>query len=153
MLALYRSGRQREALPHYDGVRRGLADELGVDPSPPLRDLHQEILTSTAPLAPRVDTTPVPRQLPADLRGFTGRSEQLDLLDDEPRAVVATVSGTAGVGKTAVAVRWAHRVADGQLYVNLRGFDPGGTVLDPAEAVRGFLGALGVLGASVPTDP
>ena len=159
MLALYRSGQQREALRHYEVVRRGLADELGVDPSPALRELHQQILTATAAPAPQPDGTPVPRQLPADLPGFTGRDDQLDELDallaERPDAVVvAALSGTAGVGKTTVAVRWAHRVADrfpdGQLYVNLRGFDPGGTVLDAADAVRGFLDALGVPAGSVP---
>ena len=72
-----------------------------------------------------------------------------------PRAVViSAVSGTAGVGKTALAVHWGHTVAhrfpDGQLYVNLRGFDPSGQVMDPAEAIRGFLDALGVAPERIP---
>jgi tetratricopeptide (TPR) repeat protein len=107
--------------------------------------------------------TVVPAQLPADVPGFAGRGEHLAWLDkllagveaDAPAAVViSAVSGTAGVGKTALAVRWAHRVRgefpDGQLYVNLRGFDPGGRVMEPAEAVRGFLDALGVPPQRVP---
>jgi tetratricopeptide (TPR) repeat protein len=70
--------------------------------------------------------------------------------------IIAAVSGTAGVGKTTLAVRWAHRVAarfpDGQLYVNLRGFDPGGLALEPSEAIRGFLEAFGVPVARIPVD-
>ncbi|MCW6005435.1 tetratricopeptide repeat protein [Micromonospora sp. CPCC 205371] len=107
--------------------------------------------SATSPLAPR--------QLPADVYGFTGRAGQLAELDkllDGPGAVVAVVSGTAGVGKTALAVHWAHRVADrfpdGQLYVNLRGFDPGGAPLDPSAAVRGFLIALGASAGQIPAD-
>ena len=161
MLALYRSGQQQEALRHYDVIRRGLADELGVDPSPPLRQVHQEILTAKAAPAPRPDVTHVPRQLPADLPGFSGRHDQLAELDAlvagrSDGVVIAALTGAAGVGKTTFAVRWAHRVADrfpdGQLYVNLRGFDPTGTVLDGADAVRGFLEALGVPPGSVPHD-
>jgi tetratricopeptide (TPR) repeat protein len=109
--------------------------------------------------------TTVPARLPADVAGFSGRAGHLrqltDLLDAAgapPAApVVATISGTAGVGKTALAVHWAHRVAgefpDGQLYVNLRGFHQGGQVMAPAEAVRGFLDALGVPPDRVPPDP
>jgi len=104
-----------------------------------------------------------PAQLPRDVAGFAGRGEQLARLDallgsgatEAPAAVViSAVSGTAGVGKTALAVHWAHRVADrfpdGQLYVNLRGFDPGGQVLAPAVAVRGFLDALEVPAERIP---
>jgi len=104
--------------------------------------------------SPRNRTEPVPAQLPADIAGFAGRREHLRQLDElvtgaDPKTVViAAVSGTAGVGKTALAVHWAHTVAhrfpDGQLYVNLRGFDPGGMSTDPAEAVRTLLDGLGV---------
>jgi transcriptional regulator with XRE-family HTH domain/tetratricopeptide (TPR) repeat protein len=109
----------------------------------------------------RIDR-PVPAQLPADVPGFTGREAALGELDRlltddgvRPRtSVISAVSGTAGVGKTAVAVHWAHRVADqfpdGQLYVNLRGFDPDGRVMAPGNAVRGFLDALGVAPEQVP---
>jgi tetratricopeptide (TPR) repeat protein len=104
-----------------------------------------------------------PRQLPADIAGFAGRRTQLACLDallnppsdpDASGAVISVISGTAGVGKTALAVHWAHRVADrfpdGQLYVDLRGFDPGGQAMDPAEAVRHFLEALEVAGLRIP---
>ncbi|MER6140442.1 NB-ARC domain-containing protein, partial [Streptomyces sparsogenes] len=99
---------------------------------------------------------PRPAQLPQDLPAFSGRRDELArlsaLLPDGDRpldeAVIAAIGGVAGVGKTTLAVRWAHRVADrfpdGQLYVDLRGSGPGGTALDPGEAVRGFLCALGV---------
>jgi tetratricopeptide (TPR) repeat protein/transcriptional regulator with XRE-family HTH domain len=107
----------------------------------------------------------VPKQLPPDVWGFTGRTAELDRLDEllavstpKPSTVVITaVSGTAGVGKTALAVHWAHRVADrfpdGQLYVNLRGFDISGQAVDPAAAVRGFLDALQVPAQRIPTAP
>jgi tetratricopeptide (TPR) repeat protein/DNA-binding XRE family transcriptional regulator len=104
---------------------------------------------------------PVPAQLPADVTGFVGRSDQLGrlskLLDtgDRPGTVViSAIAGTAGVGKTALAVHWAHqtldRFPDGQLYVNLRGFDPAGAAATPAEAVRSFLDALDVPAQRVP---
>ena len=104
---------------------------------------------------------PVPAQLPADVAGFVGRTDQLSrlgkLLDggDRPATVViSAIAGTAGVGKTALAVHWAHasldRFPDGQLYVNLRGFDPGGTVAMPGEVVRFFLDALDVPAQLVP---
>ena len=104
---------------------------------------------------------PVPAQLPADVPGFVGRTDQLSrlgkLLDggDRPATVViSAIAGTAGVGKTALAVHWAHqfldRFPDGQLYVNLRGFDPAGTAATPAEVVRSFLDALDVPAQRVP---
>ncbi|NUR26085.1 MAG: tetratricopeptide repeat protein [Catenulispora sp.] len=104
-----------------------------------------------------------PRQLPMDVFGFTGRSAQLAeldaLLDQGERqalAVISAVAGTAGVGKTALAVRWAHRVADrfpdGQLYIDLRGYDPERPV-SPADALARFLRDLGLDGARVPADP
>jgi tetratricopeptide (TPR) repeat protein/transcriptional regulator with XRE-family HTH domain len=108
----------------------------------------------------------VPRQLPAAVSDFTGRAAELAALtrildaagDKAPGAVViSAIGGTAGVGKTALAMRWAHQVAhrftDGQLHVNLRGFDPSGTPATPAEAIRGFLGALGVASDAMPAAP
>jgi hypothetical protein len=106
--------------------------------------------------------TPVPRQLPAHAPHFVGRDDELAeltrLLDTavpgwDPIAVLA-IDGTAGVGKTALALRWANQVAqrfpDGQLYVNLRGFDPSGAPMTPAEAVRGFLDTFGVPADRIP---
>ncbi|HZM79714.1 MAG TPA: tetratricopeptide repeat protein [Candidatus Limnocylindrales bacterium] len=107
----------------------------------------------------------VPAQLPADTAAFTGRTRHLAGLDkflpggnEAPATAVAisAIGGTAGVGKTALAVHWAHRVRDrfpdGQLYVNLRGFDPGGQVMSPAEALRRFLDALEVPPERIPAD-
>ncbi|MGV9455306.1 AfsR/SARP family transcriptional regulator [Streptomyces sp. NPDC003635] len=109
----------------------------------------------------------VPAQLPHAVAGFVGREEALALLDsllprqtaggDGGTAVITAIGGTAGVGKTTLAVHWAHRVRDrfpdGQLYVNLRGFDPGGPAVRPAEAIRGFLDALGVPPRRIPVEP
>lgn len=117
---------------------------------------------TTASDGPPGETRPwvVPRQLPAVSRHFVGRRAALaaltDLADGSTDAVViSAIGGTAGVGKTALAVHWAHQVADrfpdGQLYVNLRGFDPDGKVLDPAEALGGFLEALAVPPPRMPT--
>jgi Tfp pilus assembly protein PilF len=113
----------------------------------------------------RPDTVrPVPRQLPGAVRHFTGRAEQLAALAalgaDAGRArtvVISAITGTAGVGKTALAVHWAHRIADrfpdGQLYVNLRGFDPNDQAMPAAEAIRRFLTALGVAPQRIPAEP
>ncbi|MER6282523.1 AfsR/SARP family transcriptional regulator [Streptomyces sviceus] len=112
--------------------------------------------------APRRPVPPPPAQLPHDLPLFTGRHAELDEVcalfgEDVPHpgtVVISAIGGMAGVGKTTLAVHWAHRVADrfpdGQLYVNLRGFDPSGAVLEPGEALRGFLDALGVPPERVP---
>ncbi|GIH21692.1 hypothetical protein Aph01nite_00020 [Acrocarpospora phusangensis] len=159
MLALHRCGRQADALHAYQRLRRALNGELGLDPGAPLQELHAAILRDDPELGGAhnrpawTPAPPMPAQLPADVAGFAGRAGLLDHLDrlltsDSLAARIFVVSGTAGVGKTAFAVHWAHRIArrfpDGQLFVNLRGFDPSGSPLEPAEAVRGFLDALGV---------
>jgi len=106
--------------------------------------------------------TAVPHQLPADMAHFVGRVEELDqlstLLDtvtEDGGTVISAVSGTAGVGKTALALRWAHRVRDefpdGQLYMDLRGYDPG-QPLSSGDALAGFLRALGLAGAEIPLE-
>ncbi len=158
MTALHRCGRRTEALSAYRSLASRLADELGIDPSPELRRRHDEISRDDGG-APHA----VPAQLPRDVPGFVGRMGDLAALDgllSDSQAgrtvVISAIEGTAGVGKTALAVHWAHRVRDkfpdGQLYVDLRGFDPSGTVKSPAEALRGFLDALGVPAQRVPAD-
>jgi DNA-binding SARP family transcriptional activator len=162
MLALYRSGRQADALDAYQRLHQLLDREIGVRPDRRVRDLHQRILRDdpTLDLAPtqaaaRVRTPAVPRQLPAAVRHFAGREPQLAALDDvaaraeqSTSPAIAVVTGTAGVGKTSTVVQWGHRVADrfpdGQLYVQLRGFEPSGRPMEPSEALRGVLDALAV---------
>ncbi|MEH1165282.1 helix-turn-helix transcriptional regulator [Micromonospora sp. CPCC 205539] len=96
-----------------------------------------------------------PAQLPAQVVGFAGRIAELREIDSAPNPVVSVV-GAAGVGKTTLAVRWAHAAAgrypDGQLYVNLRGFGPTSPPLAPIDVLHGFLGALGVTASRIPTD-
>ena len=181
MVALYRSGRQADALSAYQRLRRTLAEELGLVPGPALRELETAILRqdpsldapapaarvrSVAPPAPAAPPQPVPAQLPPPAAAFAGRAAELARLDsilpglaeggpaDRVGAITALITGTAGVGKTALAVHWAHRVAtqfpDGQLYVNLRGFDPVGPALDPSQALRGFLDAFAVVPERIP---
>jgi DNA-binding SARP family transcriptional activator/tetratricopeptide (TPR) repeat protein len=142
MEALHRSGNDAEALRHYETVRRGLADELGADPSKPLQEVHQRILVGE-PMPGRHG----PRQLPAPQPWFTGRAEELAALDPSGTVVITAIGGTGGIGKTALALHWAHQHAgefpDGQLYVNLRGFDPSAEPTPPENALREFLEALG----------
>jgi DNA-binding SARP family transcriptional activator len=165
-LALYRSGRRAEALAVFAAFRARLDDELGVAPGAELRRLQQRILTddptvAVPPPVVRRALPHVPRQLPVTVRHFTGRETELSALNrmvDEAgtggTVVISAIDGTAGIGKTALAVHWAHRVADrfpdGQLYVNLRGFDPSGAPMAPVEAVRGFLHALEVEPGRIP---
>jgi DNA-binding SARP family transcriptional activator/tetratricopeptide (TPR) repeat protein len=180
MLALYRGGRQAEALTAYQQARAVLVGELGIEPGGELQALQQQILTADPALdpPPHADAggagagaagglaLEVPRQLPAAVAGFVGRAAELaaltQVLDQASGSapgtvVISAIGGTAGVGKTALALRWAHRVAgrfaDGQLYVNLRGFDPSGVPMPAAEAVRGFLDALGVPPDRIPALP
>jgi DNA-binding SARP family transcriptional activator/tetratricopeptide (TPR) repeat protein len=106
----------------------------------------------------------VPHQLPAAVGRFCGRVNELGALtallagSRQPggTVVITAIGGTAGIGKTTLAVHWAHRVAaefpDGQLYVNLRGYDPSGTPVPPAEAMRDLLAALGTPAGRIPAD-
>jgi hypothetical protein len=170
MLALHRPGRSTEALEVYRRTHDRLADDLALAPGAELQQLHLAILRNeadrTAPISPpapaprsaaRSNVAP-PRQLPAAVAAFTGRAAQLkeltSVLDHKDTVVISAINGTAGVGKTALAVHWAHQVADrfpdGQLYANLRGFDPSGAPVPPAEAIRGFLDALGVPAQRIP---
>lgn len=269
MLALWRGGRTAEALRTYEALRRRVGEELGVDPSGELRDLHVQILRgganegrpdmsagprwldrrvaaagligrdedlrvvrgalhdhrvttvlphadpdgtvagpSAAGLSEPSPSTPeypppgepvaalrpghmqwvpsAPRQLPAGVAGFAGRAEALTLLSELAKeavggpggVVIAAISGMAGVGKTSLALHWAHYEVerftgdqlsgdlragdpaspaevtrgfpDGQLYANLRGFDPSGAPASPTEVICGFLDALGVPPARIP---
>jgi tetratricopeptide (TPR) repeat protein/transcriptional regulator with XRE-family HTH domain len=140
-------------------LRPRLARALGVS-----ADRLEELLAADgAPARPDDRAVVVPRQLPAAVADFTGRAAELDALTqivddagaDEPGTmVISVIGGTAGVGKTALALHWAHQVAgrfgDGQLYVNLRGYDPSGIPAAPETAIRGFLGALGVPPERIP---
>jgi tetratricopeptide (TPR) repeat protein/DNA-binding SARP family transcriptional activator len=164
MRALTATGRDAEALNCYAATRDRLRDKLGTEPGPELQRVHLAILRGELPTVswPHLPA-PIPAQLPTDVHGFTGRDDELDELDrlligarDQSTAVViSAVAGTAGVGKTALAVRWAHRrrdaFPDGQLYVDLRGYDPN-EPMSAENALAGFLTALGVAGQDIPLD-
>ncbi|MEU9170649.1 BTAD domain-containing putative transcriptional regulator [Streptomyces sp. NPDC048420] len=166
MLALYRSGRQAEALAVYADTRRLLADELGVDPRPGLRELQQRILQADPGLAepsspqPEPVATPVrPAQLPATVPDFTGRAAFVTELSDvlasgsEGRVMaVSALAGIGGVGKTTLAVHVAHQsrsaFPDGQLYVDLQG--AGARAAEPETVLGAFLRALGTADSAIP---
>ncbi|WP_410656964.1 BTAD domain-containing putative transcriptional regulator [Amycolatopsis sp. lyj-112] len=167
MTALYRAGRQADALSAFHRAREVLIEGSGLEPSAGLAEIHRQVLAQDSRLLLAPVTFPAgapaarPAQLPPAVRSFTGRGSELTELEavlpgKTAPVAIAIVSGTAGVGKTALAVHWAHRVAarfpDGQLYVNLRGFGTAGSALDPADALRGFLRALGVPEARLPVD-
>jgi len=182
--ALAGVGRHAEALDCYAGHRTRLVEQLGTEPGAELRELHEALLRCGLPRSRPAarpgsrggdPARPTPAQLPGDVPGFTGRRTELATLDrwlsrptmpagthqwDSAAAgptavVISAIDGTAGVGKTALAVHWAHRVAarfpDGHLYVNLRGYDPDRPV-SAAEALAGFLRALGVPDRDIPAE-
>jgi DNA-binding SARP family transcriptional activator len=175
MLALYRLGQPADALAAYQSARQTLRTELGIEPSSNLQRLQRQILSrdpallgsatgAAAIVAPRERTVTLsPAQLPHALTDFVGRDDEIDQLDESiqtnggpPTLIILAIVGTAGLGKTALALHWAHRAKegfpDGQLYVDLRGFDPSAEPMQPATAMRGFLEALGVSPDQLPPD-
>jgi len=175
------AGRRADAFAHFHATRQLLVDQLGVDPGPELAAAHQALLLgentgrATMPSRPRAE---IPAQLPADVSDFVGRASELAVLDQltaKPRAnvnnavtaaaatsapppppSVVAICGPAGVGKTALALRWSHRVAalfpDGCLYIDLQGYGPQRPV-EPADVAARFLGALGIPRVELPSDP
>ncbi|MFJ6670086.1 BTAD domain-containing putative transcriptional regulator [Actinosynnema sp. NPDC091369] len=172
MRALYRSGQRADALDAYQRFHRRVVDELGIDPGPGLRVLHEQVLRddpalSSPGLAEPVPVPPrpgvvVPAQLPAAASGFIGRDEELAWLDrlcdsrDLTTTTIAVVNGAAGIGKSELAVTWGHRRAeqfpDGLLFASLNGFAPDRDPVEPAEVLARFLLALGVPADGVPRD-
>ncbi|GAB6898974.1 AfsR/SARP family transcriptional regulator [Kineosporia succinea] len=170
ILLLAGAGHQAEALTVHRTVTARLADELGLDPGPELRAAQQQVLRDEAPalttpaVRPETGQRPRPAQLPADLSMFVGREEQIAAVTRliEQRSgrtstgpLVLALSGMGGVGKSTLAVHLAHRFSaahpDGQLYVDLRGFDGDGEEVSTPEALATLLHSLGVPGASVPS--
>jgi DNA-binding SARP family transcriptional activator/tetratricopeptide (TPR) repeat protein len=182
MLALAGCGQQAAALRLFADVRDRLADELGIEPGTEIQEAHLRVLRRQLPLAATAERSPAqgpsgapattaeskapgqlaPTQLPSDVAAFTGRRPQLDQLDrllhpgaDTTAVVISAIAGTAGVGKTALAVHWAHRVRDrfpdGQLYVSLHGYTPDSPI-SPLQALTQLLRGLGVEAHEIPAE-
>jgi DNA-binding SARP family transcriptional activator/tetratricopeptide (TPR) repeat protein/DNA-binding XRE family transcriptional regulator len=167
MLALAGAGQQAEALAVYQELRDRLSSELGVDPGPEVASAHLRVLRGQLPgaglsVVPEPRSSEPPAQLPMECAGFSGRAGELQALDRilaaeaaARTAPVAVVSGMGGVGKTALAVRWAwrqrRRYPDGQLYADLRGHSATGPAR-PLQVLTGFLAALGEPADRIPED-
>lgn len=171
ILAICRCGRQADAIDLYHRSRRLLADELGVDPGPELRQLYQQVVSNDPALAggngtaggPRVDTrVHRPAGLPHDVAGFTGRATELAALrplaaaTDSSSTSIAVIDGPPGIGKTAFAIHFGHSVAgmfpDGQLYLDLRGYDAHQSPMSPVEGLGRALESLGMDTRRMPDD-
>jgi DNA-binding SARP family transcriptional activator len=166
MLALYRSGRQGDALKTFRDARECLAGELGIEPGPDLQQLHHEILQGCVPAQKQLSSVvvsplPKPHQLPPVTSDFTGREQEsatisavLARAGKQQAVTVVAISGMAGVGKTTCSLRVAHRMVDefpdGQLYVDLRGAEP--DPLGPGEVLSRFLRAIGTAGTDLPSS-
>jgi DNA-binding SARP family transcriptional activator/tetratricopeptide (TPR) repeat protein len=164
MRALNAAGRTAEALAVFAKTRSTLAEQLGTEPGAELTELHQRLLQGPGDdrAAPAQTVRTVPAQLPMDVPAFAGRRSELARLDDALAAmderngatVIVLVAGSAGTGKTALAVHWARRAADrfpdGQLFVDLHGYHPAASSMSPAEALRGFLDTFGIEPQRIP---
>jgi len=163
MLALHGAGRTSEALDVFRALRRLMVTDLGIEPSAPTQEVHRQILAGDPGLT-QLFVVPggsaarsvVPRQLPLATPDFTGRVAELERLHSlAPAVTVAAISGTAGAGKTALAIRFGHQVADrfpdGQLFGDLHGHAEEAPV-DPLRVLHRFLPAMGTAPGCVPAD-
>lgn len=153
MVALYRCGRQADALSLYAATRAKLADELGLDPGPELTSLQRQVLRRDPALD--LPASRAPCTLPYDLPDFAGRTDDLGrLLIATEAVVINAIDGMAGVGKTALAVHAAHRLAerypDGQLFCDLHAHTPGARPVEPERALERLLQMLGVPAEAIP---
>ncbi|GAA1221817.1 BTAD domain-containing putative transcriptional regulator [Kitasatospora nipponensis] len=177
MLAQYRAGRRAEAAETFREGRRILIEELGIEPGPGLQELHDAVLRDDPTLTLAVEALAqevpapapaavaeiqvTPSDLPPNVPAFTGRAEEIARLDgllgerteSQPPAI-GFITGVAGVGKTGLAVHWAHRAAgrfpDGRLFVDLCGHDEVNEPTAAADVLSRFLRSLGVPSEQIP---